>query len=384
VLFNPKVRIGIVGIEWIVERLIGYGLLKPTSLDEGKMFDHSEERGARWDHRAAKLLFGKTLTDVEECLAIVVEETGEDFLLVSGDRRSVASPHRAIVANRHSQIPYCACMLAATALALASAVLHTSWNLVVKKDADRLLAQWGVMSAGALLFWPWLVVYGLPEPAAWPYVVASALVHAGYSLALVQAYEHGDLSAAYPVARGVAPLLTALGAAIWLDDRLDPIGYAGLLLVTIGLVVVASRGSGRVAMSWALATGLTITFYTLVDTAGVRAGDESFRYVVALFVLHSLLMTGVVVARRSRRDITDRVRTSRLNYLAGGVASVGAYGLVLLAVRMAPVGYVAALREASVILAAVAGWWLLKEAFGMRRTVGAAVVAAGIALMLVP
>ena len=275
-------------------------------------------------------------------------------------------------------------MAGATVLALASAVLHTFWNLIVKTDRDRLLAQWGVMAAGALLFGPWLLFYGMPESRAWPYVVASALVHVGYSLSLVQAYEHGDLSAAYPVARGVAPLPTAIGAAILLDDRLDSIGYFGLLLVSAGLIVVASRGSGRVAMMWALSTGLTISLYTLVDTAGVRAGDESFRYVIALFVLDSLMLTGVVVVRRSRTQILRAVRSSGFSYVAGGVGSVGAYGLVLLAVRSAPLGYVAALREASVILAAVAGWRLLKEGFGVRRTLGAAVVAAGIALMLVP
>jgi uncharacterized membrane protein len=275
-------------------------------------------------------------------------------------------------------------MVGATVLALASAVLHTSWNLIVKTDRDRLLAQWGVMAAGALLFSPWLLFYGMPESRAWLYVAASALVHVGYSLSLVQAYEHGDLSAAYPVARGVAPLPTAIGAAILLDDRLESIGYLGLLLVSAGLIVIASRGSGRAAMIWAMSTGLTISLYTLVDTAGVRAGDESFRYVIALFVLDSLLMTGVVLARRSRTEIVRAVRASGLSYVAGGAGSLGAYGLVLLAVRLAPLGYVAALREASVILAAVAGWRLLNEGFGVRRTLGAAVVAAGIALMLIP
>jgi uncharacterized membrane protein len=273
--------------------------------------------------------------------------------------------------------------LGATMLALASAVLHTLWNLIVKAGGDRLLAQWGVMAAGALLFSPWLFFYGLPESRAWPYVAASALVHVGYSLSLVQAYEHGDLSAAYPVARGVAPLPTALGAAVLLDDRLESVGYIGLLLVSAGLIVVASR-AGRAAVMWALATGLTISLYTLVDTAGVRAGDESYRYVIALFVFHSLLMTGVVLARRSRTEIVRAVRSSGLSYVAGGAGSLGAYGLVLLAVRSAPLGYVAALREASVILAAVAGWCLRREGFGARRTLGAAVVAAGIALMLIP
>jgi drug/metabolite transporter (DMT)-like permease len=275
-------------------------------------------------------------------------------------------------------------VLFATALALASAVLHTSWNLIVKAGKDRLLAQWGVTAAGAILFCPLLAIFGPPQSEVWPFVVASAFLHVAYSLSLVQAYEYGDLSAAYPVARGVAPLLTAVGAAIWLDDRLGPLGFTGVLLVTVGLIAVAGRGASRTAVSWALFTGLTISLYTLVDAAGVRLGEESFRYVIALYVLHALMLTVVVVARRDIGDIARAARSSGAIYLAGGLSSVCAYGSVLLAVRFAPLGYVAALRESSVILAALAGWYLLKESFGPHRTLGAVVVAAGIVLMLLP
>jgi uncharacterized membrane protein len=275
-------------------------------------------------------------------------------------------------------------VLVASVLALSSAVLHTSWNLIVKTGRDRLLAQWGVTCAGAVLFCPLLLVYGLPPHEAWPYVGVSALLHVTYSLSLVQAYEHGDLSAAYPVARGVAPLLTAVGAAVLLDDSLGPSGFTGVLLVTAGLLVVAGRGAGRTAMTWALVTGLTISLYTLVDTAGVRLANESFRYVVTLFVLHSLLLTVVVTAWRGISRMTAATRSSALAYAAGGAGSVGAYGSVLVAVRLAPLPYVAALRECSVILGALAGWYLLDEAFGPRRTVGAVVVAAGIVVMLLP
>jgi uncharacterized membrane protein len=275
-------------------------------------------------------------------------------------------------------------VLLATALALLSAVLHTSWNLIVKSGRDRLVAQWGVTCAGALLFCPFLAINGLPQARVMPYVVASAVLHVAYSLSLVQAYEHGDLSAAYPVARGVAPVLTAAGAAIWLDDTLDGLGYIGVLLVSAGLIAVAGRGTGRAAMSWALITGFTISLYTLVDAAGVRSGDESLRYVISLYVLHGLLLTAVVFAGRGSRYVVKSIRSSGLTYVGGGVSSVCAYGSVLVAVRLAPLGYVAALRESSVILGALAGWYFLKEAFGPRRTVGAAIVAAGIGLMLIP
>ncbi len=205
-----------------------------------------------------------------------------------------------------------------------------------------------------------------------------------YSVFLVQAYEHGDLSSAYPIARGSAPLLIAIGGAIWLDDSLGPLGFGGVLLVTCGLVLISNRGATRTAIGWALATGLTISLYSLVDAAGVRLADESWRYVMTLFVLHAILLTGVAVARRGVGLVVGSFRSSGGAYLIGGGASLGAYGLVLLAVRMAPLGYVAALRESSVILAALAGWYLLDESFGIHRTIGAAVVAAGIGLILIP
>lgn len=275
-------------------------------------------------------------------------------------------------------------VLLATVLALVSAVLHVSWNLIVKAGNDRLLAQWGVTCAGALLFLPVLAIYGLPDADTWPFVAASAMIHVVYSLSLVQAYEQGDLSAAYPVARGFAPLLSAVGAAVLLHDSLPILGYLGILLVTGGLVAVAYRGASRATVGWALVTALTISLYTVVDAAGVRLGDESVRYVITLFVLHSLLLTCVVTVRRGVQRMVAGGRTSARSYVAGGVGSIAAYGLVLAAVRFAPLGYVAALRESSVILGAIAGCYLLKEPFGGNRTAGAAVVALGIGLMLVP
>jgi drug/metabolite transporter (DMT)-like permease len=293
----------------------------------------------------------------------------------------VAGPNRP---GRASLITYPAVVLLATVLALISAVLHVSWNLIVKAGRDRLLAQWGVTLAGALVSVPVLVLRGLPEAGTLPFVATSAVVHVAYSLSLVAAYEKGDLSAAYPIARGVAPLMTAAGAAIWLDDSLPALGYVGIVLVTTGLVAVAYQGAVGSSVGWALVTGLTISVYTLVDAAGVRLGDESVRYVITLFALHSLLLTIVVLVRRGLTRMVAGIRASASAYAAGGVGGVAAYGLVLAAVRFAPLGYVAALRESSVILGAIAGWYLLKEPFGVHRTAGAVVVALGIGLMLVP
>ena len=273
-------------------------------------------------------------------------------------------------------------MLFATMLTVLAAVLHVTWNLIVKSGEDRLIAMWGVTLAGTVVSAPLLVVLGPPEPSVVLYIGASAVIHVCYSLGLAQAYQRGDLSVAYPLARGAAPLLTAAGGALFLRDTLTPLGYVGIALASLGLLVTGGVGASSGAILWALMTSIAVAVYTLVDAAGVRTADESLRYVIGVFVGHSLLLTLAVLAGRPSAELVSALRASKLAFLGGGVASVAAYGLVLTAVRFAPVAYVATLRESSVILGALAGWLLLHESFGFRRTAGAVVALAGIALVI--
>lgn len=274
-------------------------------------------------------------------------------------------------------------MVLATALALGAALLHASWNLVVKASGDRLIAMWAQGLFGAVVALPILFATGLPPPVAWPFLGASVFLHFTYAIVLAGAYDRADLSVVYPIARGTAPLLTAIGGALFLRDALGPVEYLGIVITVSGLLLIGRKGGWQRGVGWAVATAAIITTYTLVDTAGVRTAGNSLAYVIVLLAISGSLLTVPVFATRGRQQVFATVRSAPWRHLFAGVASLAAYALVLTAVRFAPVAYVATLRESSVVLGALGGWLLLGEAFGRRRTAGAAIVAIGIAVLIV-
>jgi drug/metabolite transporter (DMT)-like permease len=274
--------------------------------------------------------------------------------------------------------------LIAVTLVLGSAGLHASWNLIVKSEDDKLFSGWLTVLTPSLLLAPALLLVGLPAPAAWPFLVSSAAVHTGYMIALTRAYQHGDLSIVYPVARGLAPLLVALGAPLLLNERLSVVAVLGILLVGGGIAALglSARRSlaGGPAVAWAVATAVFIAGYSLLDKAGV-ARAHPVSYIVVLFGCNAAMMAPFVLWRRPRRALVPHeVRWGR--QVAGGLLSLGAYLLVLLAMRLTQVSYVAALRETSVVLAAVLGWRVLGEAYGWRRLLTSGVVALGLGLLV--
>lgn len=273
-------------------------------------------------------------------------------------------------------------MVLATVMALGAAILHASWNLVVKASGDRLVAMWAQGLFGAIVALPLLFVTGLPPRAAWPFLGTAVVLHFAYAIVLAAAYDRADLSVIYPIARGSAPLLTAVGGALFLRDSLTPAGYVGVVVAVSGLLLIGRKGGWQRGAGWALATAAIITTYTLVDTAGVRTAGEALSYVIVLLAISGAFLTIPVLASRGRSGVTAAVRAAPWRHLFAGVASLGAYALVLSAVRLAPVAYVATIRESSVVLGALGGWLLLKETFGRRRTAGAAIVALGIALLI--
>lgn len=271
--------------------------------------------------------------------------------------------------------------MTATVLALASALLHAGWNLIVKRSGDRLLAMWAQFAIAGLALVPVLLVVGPPPPAAYPFLALSALLQSAYGLALSRAYGTGDLSVTYPVARGLSPLLTAAGAALLLDDPLPAGGYLGVALACGGLAWIAWRGGRPRGLGWALVAGTLISCYTLSDAAGVRASPDALPYIAALFVAAALVLTVVVATRRSPAQVAAALRATPGLHLLNGLCAGTAYALVLVALRIAPAAYVATLRETSVVFAVLAGWLLLREPFGAPRLAGALGVLAGIALL---
>lgn len=273
-------------------------------------------------------------------------------------------------------------MLLATVLALTSAGLHASWNLLVKTSPDRFSTAWGQFLFGGLLFSPVLLFTGLPALGeVWPLLVASALVHVGYALALVRSYEAGDFSLAYPLARGSGALGAAVLGVALLGDRLDPWAWLAIAVVVLGLLSLVGPSVDRPTVSWALATGLCISTYTALDAAGARQSD-GLAYGVAVILCDAVAISlaGLVLGRGGA--FVTGARTNWRRWLLGGACTTVAYTLVLIAVGHAPVGYVAVLRESSVIIGAYAGWAVLGERLGHRRLASSAVVTAGLGLLV--
>jgi drug/metabolite transporter (DMT)-like permease len=224
-------------------------------------------------------------------------------------------------------------------------------------------------------------VVELPAAAAWPYIIASMALHLVYYVALVRAYRAGDLSHGYPIMRGLAPLIVSVSALAWLGEAPTPAVWAGVLLICGGVLSLGFAGfhwaQSRVALGWALLNAVMIASYTLVDAAGVRASGQAASYVVWLFTLDALPFSLLIFCMR-RSELTSYARQYWLRGIVGGALSAGAYGVVLWAMTRAPVAAVAALRETSVIFAALIGAWLLREGHIARRVSGAAIVAAGV------
>lgn len=302
-------------------------------------------------------------------------------------------------------------MLAATLLALGSALIHAAWNLLIKTSEDRAVAAWGQFLAAAGVATVGLVVVGLPGWSALPYVAASAVVHVAYLEALVGAYTHGDFSLSYPLARGGGAVLAAVGSAVVLDDRLPLLGWVAIAVAGAGLVGLRGRavpvaddvvlgadarsrgvgplvnappspGADRAALGFALLTAACIATYTIIDSAGSRAGDSGVAYSLAGCLASGAAVTLVNVARPTRRARAALLRRDWPRHLAGGVGTVTAYTMVLVAVREAPVGYVTMLRESSVVIGALVGWLVLHEGLGRRRLVASLVILAGLVVLV--
>ncbi len=266
-------------------------------------------------------------------------------------------------------------------LIMAAALLHAAWNLVVKDSNDRLASMWAVATAGGIANLPVLAVLGLPEPKAYGWLALSCVLHVGYGFALAGAYDRVDLSAAYPIARGTAPLIVSVVGIALLGDSISPLGFAGIALVAISLGIIGLRHVPE-GVGWAVLTGLMIAAYTLSDGAGVRAGDESVRYIGALFVFHSALFTVVLAATRgSLSSLGDALKRSPGRLFFGGAASAGAYLLVMIAARTTPLGLVAGLRETSAGFGVLAGYLLLGEKVTKHHALAVVVAIVGSVLI---
>ena len=271
------------------------------------------------------------------------------------------------------------------AAVLFGALLHASWNALVKSSHDKALDTAVIHLVGSVIGIPLLMLTGLPPLAAWPYIAASTVIHIGYYIALTGAYKHGDLGLTYPLMRGVGPVLVALSATLTLGETLTPMAWAGVLGVCSGVLVLGlSRHALEQpkAVAFALTNAVIIAVYTVVDALGARAaahnGGNVFQYVAMLFVLDGWPFALIVLRQRGLAVALPYAKARLPVASFAAAASVGAYGIALWALTRAPVATVAALRETSVLFAALLGSWFLKEAFTPRRALGTAVIVGGV------
>ncbi|MGZ5180176.1 MAG: EamA family transporter [Ramlibacter sp.] len=274
------------------------------------------------------------------------------------------------------------------AAVLFGALLHASWNALVKSSTDKALDTALIHLLGSFIGLPLLLAAGLPPPAAWPFIAASLVVHIGYYVALTGAYRHGDLGLTYPLMRGLGPVLVAMASAAAVGERLSALAWLGVLAVSGGVLLLGlSRHAldQPRAVAFALVNAVVIGLYTVVDALGTRsavqAGGNALQYVAALFTLDGWPFALLVLARRGPAAAWPYARRRAPIALVGAAASLGSYGIALWAMTRAPVAIVAALRETSVLFAVLLGTWLLKEAFTLRRAAGTVVILAGVAAL---
>ena len=269
---------------------------------------------------------------------------------------------------------------------LCGAFLHASWNALIKSGSDQQLDTALIHSLGCFVGVALVASVGLPRAEALPWLFTSVVIHVGYYITLVGAYRHGDLGFAYPIMRGSAPLLVALASGRLIGEQLSlPVWLgvggisAGVLL--IGLSHVKEAGHGvRHALGYALANACIIAAYTLVDGMGVRASGNALQYVALLFLIDGIPYFSLVLWQRRAevRAVLAYMRGRAPVALLGSCASMGSYGIALWAMTQAPVASVAALRETSVLFAALLGTLMLKERFRLQRAAGTAAIVAGV------
>jgi drug/metabolite transporter (DMT)-like permease len=264
-----------------------------------------------------------------------------------------------------------------TAAVLGAALLHASWNALVKASGDKQLDSFGVAVASgliALLVLPWLP---MPAPASWPWLAGSALVHILYFVFLAGAYRWGELSFAYPVMRGGGPLIVALAGASVFGEVLGATQWAAIALISVGILALATGAHDRRATWFAAGNAIVIATYTLIDGKGVRASGAPVSYTLWFFAANGFVIGALGWLQRGP-DLRAYARRAWPRTMLGGALALGAYGIALWAMTRAPVALVAVLRETSVIFAALIGALFLREKFTRRRLAATGAVLGGL------
>jgi drug/metabolite transporter (DMT)-like permease len=269
---------------------------------------------------------------------------------------------------------------------LLAAACHAGWNALIKVGLDPLSTTTLVAIGAAAVSMVCLPFAGMPANEAWPWLGASAIIHLLYFAALIESYRTGDLGQVYPIARGSAPLMTAIASVAFVGEHLSPLGWSGIITLGAGVLLLSARGGSgiveldRRAVGYALLTALTICAYSVTDGIGVRVSQNPPGYAVWLFLANAIALLPYALWR-DQSGVTGATRRFWRHGLAGGALQTLSYGIVLWAMTLAPIALVASLRETSVLFGAVIAVIVLKEPLRTARVGAAALIVCGLVLI---
>ncbi len=269
---------------------------------------------------------------------------------------------------------------------LFAAACHAGWNALIKVGLDPLSTTTLISLGAGLVALALVPLVGMPASAAWPWLIASVIVHLCYFASLIESYRTGDLGQVYPIARGSAPLMTAAATTVFVGEKLSLIGWTGILSLVAGVLLLSARGGrelaevDRRAIGFALFTALTICAYSVVDGIGARLSANPNAYSVWLFIGIAFVMLPYAIYRDGP-DVIPAMRRFWRRGFAGGALQLLSYGIAIWAMTAAPIAIVATLRETSVLFGAVIAVVVLKEPLRAARIVAACLIVCGLILI---
>jgi drug/metabolite transporter (DMT)-like permease len=271
---------------------------------------------------------------------------------------------------------------------LFAAACHAGWNALIKVGLDPLSTTTLISVGSGIVALAFAPLVGMPASAAWPWLLASVVIHLVYFASLIESYRTGDLGQVYPIARGSAPLMTAAVTSIFVGEKLSALGWTGIVVLVAGVLLLSVRGGrhlaeiDRRAIGFALFTALTICAYSVVDGIGARLSANPNGYSVWLFIGIAMVMVPYALYRDGR-DVIPAMQRFWLRGFGGGALQVLSYGIAIWAMTAAPIAIVATLRETSVLFGAVIAVVVLKEPLRAVRVVAACLIVCGLVLIRV-
>ncbi|MDH5528619.1 MAG: DMT family transporter [Paracoccaceae bacterium] len=266
---------------------------------------------------------------------------------------------------------------------LGAALLHATWNALVKVGTNRVGTMMVLSGVQGLIGLAVVATQAMPAAAVWPWLIASGVIHSAYKLFLTFAYEHGDLSRVYPLARGTAPMITLIVGALWLGEVVRTSEALGILVLGLGILMLArgvwTSGESRKMLPFAFGAACATAGYTLVDGLGARVAGNATQFVGWLFVLDGIIFAAAMLGLRGRGALPGKGRIWLLGSL-GAAASYASYAVAVWAMTLAPIALVAALRETSILFAVVIGWITFGERMTRAKAISVALIATGVVL----